>query len=267
MLNQITIQTPEDVKLNYDIAGPGSRIAAGLIDLTIIWSTIAGIVVLMLSTGAISISLVDVVDGKLPAQIGMTTLILLLGSIFVLNIGYFIFFEWMTNGQSIGKRAVGLRVVHDGGQALSPSASFIRNVSRVVDFLPGPYVVGLLSALISSKGQRIGDFIAGTIVIRHEAASMPKRPFAGLNYSGLQNAHYSFGNEELGQLGPKGFQILDEYFQRCDQLDADLRDQLERSVSDNLQQHVGLSKFSVDDHHRSLFLKELYLALREHLGV
>ena len=263
MPKKITINTAEDVDLNYKIAGPGSRIAAGLIDLSIIWAIIFLLMIFLVATGGVSLSLSDVVEGRIPAQMSQWALILLLGSIFFLNIAYFIFFENLRNGQTIGKKVLGLRVSNDNGQILTLSASIIRNIARMVDFIPGPYFIGLISVLISSRGQRLGDMIAGTIVIKFEHVSMPQPAFPGLTFSDLENVKYTFQHDELSQIGTKGFQILTAYYQRREHLQSDEIRNLEAKLTRNFEAALGKDKNRVDT--PSLYLKELYLSLRDHL--
>jgi len=221
------------------------------------------IVVLMLATGMLSLSLAQVVEGKLPAQATAAGLILLLGSVFFLNIFYYVFFELTTNGQSQGKRIVGLRVIHDGGQSLGASASLTRNISRVIDFLPGPYLVAFISALISSKGQRVGDLIAGTVVIRHAASSMPLRPFPQQAYSSLPQVTHHFERLDLVQLGPEAFHILDEFYRRGPQLTQKQREQIQTQLLEDIGKQMSKNNLAIESN--EVFLKELYLALREHL--
>ena len=85
---------------------------------------------------------------------------------FVVETGYFIFWEMVTNGRSPGKMLVGLRVVRRDGMPIDMRSSVLRNLLRGVDMLPENYVVGLVSMLLSPSGERLGDHVAGTIVIR-----------------------------------------------------------------------------------------------------
>lgn len=86
--------------------------------------------------------------------------------VFVLFWGYYIVFEVTTNGQSLGKRVLGLRVIKEGGYPVTFADSAIRNLVRIVDFLPFCYGVGLLSMLINRDWRRLGDLAAGTLVIK-----------------------------------------------------------------------------------------------------
>jgi uncharacterized RDD family membrane protein YckC len=85
---------------------------------------------------------------------------------FLLFFGYYFFFEWLWDGQTPGKRYYGLRVKMTNGLPLTFWPAFIRNVVRLVDFLPLLYGFGTVVAISNSLSQRAGDFAAGTIVVR-----------------------------------------------------------------------------------------------------
>ena len=93
----------------------------------------------------------------------MAVLILFL---FALNWGYFVLFEAIWDGQTPGKRRLGIRVVQDGGYSVSFAASAVRNLARMIDMHPGMYAVGIASAAMSKSGKRLGDMLAGTIVVQ-----------------------------------------------------------------------------------------------------
>jgi uncharacterized RDD family membrane protein YckC len=84
---------------------------------------------------------------------------------FVISIGYGIFFEWYWQGQTIGKKFLRLRVIDEHGLRLQFSQIVIRNLLRFVDSLPAYYFLGGMACLISKRAQRLGDFVANTIVI------------------------------------------------------------------------------------------------------
>ena len=97
--------------------------------------------------------------------------VLVLGSFLVWN-GYFILFEGMRRGQTPGKRIAGIRVVMDTGHAVTFGAAAARNLLRVADFLPPPYLIGVLLVAFHPRAKRLGDMVAGTVVSRdrpHEA--------------------------------------------------------------------------------------------------
>ena len=91
-------------------------------------------------------------------------------AIFMLFFGYFIAFEWLWNGRTPGKRALGIRVMRDGGFPVDFTSSLIRNVVRILEFGLAFYAISALSTLLSPQNRRLGDFAAGTIVVRDRFA-------------------------------------------------------------------------------------------------
>ncbi|MFN0090567.1 MAG: RDD family protein [Acidimicrobiales bacterium] len=147
----VTIATPEGVELDVVVAGLGSRGLAAAIDLVI--TQTAGVLVLLVGVAAASVA-----GGWAVAVAAIAA--------FFFQFGWFLFFEALWDGQTPGKRAAGLRVVHVDGRPIGFLTSAVRNVMRVVDLLPGLYLAGALCILFTSRHQRLGDLAAGTIVIR-----------------------------------------------------------------------------------------------------
>lgn len=88
---------------------------------------------------------------------------------FVVTAGYYLVFEIIWNGQTPGKRAVGIRVIRENGYPVRPVDSVIRNVVRIADWVPIFYGIGVLVMLFNKRSRRLGDFAAGTIVVREGA--------------------------------------------------------------------------------------------------
>jgi len=145
------IETPENVLLSFQLAGPGSRFAAFLIDLTIRWGVAFAIIVF-------SMMIIPLFGEGMP--IGA-----MLVSVFLLEWGYPAFFEGLWRGQTPGKRAMGIRVVKDVGYPISFYDAVLRNLLRAADMMPGMFGVGLFCMASTKKFQRIGDLVAGTMVI------------------------------------------------------------------------------------------------------
>ncbi len=148
-----TIVTPEGITLELALAGIGSRGLAALIDLIIRTAMIVGV---NLALGAL------VFDGTSAAL----TLAALAVIDFAIVFGYDVGFEVANRGRTPGKMAVALRVVRVGGAPVGVTASAVRNLIRVVDFLPFAYVVGMVAMLVSADAQRLGDLAAGTLVVQ-----------------------------------------------------------------------------------------------------
>lgn len=171
MSDMIRIQTPESVDLAYEPVGLGSRFLAALLDGLIQAGAVIVIGLLMFFTGF----LVDLGGFGLLGNIALAILLLLLGLLFSL---YKMLFEAFWNGQTPGKRMAGIRVVRSNGLPVTFLPVLIRNLMRIVDYLPGWYALGTLCLLFSKQHQRLGDMAAGTVVVRDRKAAAPVVPVA-----------------------------------------------------------------------------------------
>ncbi|MBA2626919.1 MAG: RDD family protein, partial [Gemmatimonadales bacterium] len=164
----LEIETPEHVVLDLEIAGIGSRILAAVIDTAIIAAGLLAVLVVM----------AIVADRGLRGSWAMP----IYGAVtFMLMWGYFTFYEALREGQTPGKRKVGIRVLRDTGHPVTFAAAAVRNLLRIADFFPPPYLGGTLLIALHPRGKRLGDLIAGTIVARDRPAeaSAPVRRTAG----------------------------------------------------------------------------------------
>ncbi len=169
----VDIETPELVVVSYTIAGIGSRVYAGLIDLVICMVTLLAIVI---ASAALSPkeALVRLNDGSGPSTAWAMAVIILVQ--FVLLWGYYLLFEGLRDGQTPGKRILGLRTVRDGGYSVGFAASAVRNLMRIIDLQPAfCYAVGITSMALSKSGKRLGDIVAGTLVVREAMVRKPAR--------------------------------------------------------------------------------------------
>jgi uncharacterized RDD family membrane protein YckC len=157
----VSIRTPENIELSYALAGPGSRAAAYVIDF-LIMGVLCQMLINVLAAAFVVLFNALGVGSELWVS-AILTLIL-----FALYNGYFIVLEWLLNGQTPGKRLLHIRVIKQGGYALRFFDTLLRNLLRVVDFLPLFYGVGLTSLLLTRDSQRLGDLVAGTLVVYQE---------------------------------------------------------------------------------------------------
>lgn len=156
------VETPEHVRFHYHLAGPARRSLAYLIDLLVRAAIVFVLFVVGLFAGIANS------DSLSHASLG---LLLLVG--FALDWGYYVFSEMIWSGRSVGKRALGLRVVTEGGHPLHFVDSVLRNLLRAVDFLPsiyffGCYAVGFAVMAGERRFRRLGDLLAGTMVVVEE---------------------------------------------------------------------------------------------------
>ncbi|GJM41981.1 MAG: transporter [Ardenticatenaceae bacterium] len=155
----LTIDTPENVMFGYEVVGIGSRFLAALIDTTLI---------ALLLLAANGILLYFLLSGGGTNSSFIVALLSLISFAFLW--GYYIFFEMRWNGSSPGKQVVGIRVIRADGTPITLAESVIRNLVRLVDFLPGAYGLGLVTMFIDSKARRLGDLAANTLVVREQTA-------------------------------------------------------------------------------------------------
>ena len=169
MLRSVDVRTGESVAIRYELAGLGSRFLALVVD--------------MLAQFALAIALLIVFAFASPAVSRMGPLAsknvfgwLLAFAIllfFLIFFGWFIIFETWWSGRTPGKRALGLRVVRDGGFPIDVGAAIIRNLVRIAEAFLGFYAISAVSALVSKENKRLGDFAAGTLVVRDRADAVP----------------------------------------------------------------------------------------------
>jgi uncharacterized RDD family membrane protein YckC len=151
---RLEVETPDHVVLRYDLAGAGNRGFAAVLDFAVATA--------ILLTAALTLALISPALGDaLAGAFGITLFAALL-----VSWAYFVLLEWLWNGQTIGKRAFGLRVITEDGSPASFTAVLIRNLLRLVDFLPLFYGIGVAAIVVSPKSQRLGDLAAGTYVVR-----------------------------------------------------------------------------------------------------
>ncbi|MDR3691448.1 MAG: RDD family protein [Fimbriimonas sp.] len=158
MDQDLTILSPEKTILTYRLAGLGSRIGAHFLDLVLVGAVTFGFSWLCAAVGSL-------LDSQLA-----TGFVLFMS--FVLPFAYFILLEGMLNGQTIGKKAFGIRVRMADGTPVNFLAALGRNLMRPADMLPGPYFVGFLAIFTNAKSQRLGDLVSNTVVC-HEHRPQP----------------------------------------------------------------------------------------------
>lgn len=164
----LIIETPERVPLHFALASIGNRFLACAIDHAIQ----ALLVVLMVIAFMLVANYSSLGDSLSSAPKWVIALLIVV--VFLLISGYFAFFEWLWSGQTPGKRWLKLRVIREDGRPITFFEAAVRNLLRSFDMQPAPfYSIGLISVFINSKDQRVGDMVAGTVVVREREAEAP----------------------------------------------------------------------------------------------
>lgn len=165
----LVIETPERVPLHFALASIGNRFLACAVDHTI--QVLALLLIGLASLILANISSVYDLFSSAPKWIYAVMILLL----FLTFSGYFAFFEWIWSGQTPGKRWLKLRVLREDGRPITFWEASVRNLLRSFDMMPAPfYSIGLISVFINSRDQRVGDMVAGTVVVREREAEAPE---------------------------------------------------------------------------------------------
>jgi uncharacterized RDD family membrane protein YckC len=164
----LVIETPERVPLHFALASIGNRFIACAIDHAIQIFTLFVVFIIFLFVA-------DVADlGSKITSAPKWVIALLVIMQFVIVNGYFAIFEWLWRGQTPGKRWLKLRVIREDGRPISFFEAMTRNLLRVIDFIFPPfYSIGLISVFATERDQRVGDLVAGTVVVRERETEAP----------------------------------------------------------------------------------------------
>jgi len=228
----LDIQTPENVAFGYQVAGIGSRFLACLLDTLIVG--LLQVVILIVLTLIIRAfdgnAFSDQISAWVYAVFGLVAAIFYWG--------YYVFFEMLWNGQSPGKRWVGLRVIRGDGTPITLSESLIRNLARLVDLLPAAYGVGIVTMFIDKQSRRLGDLAAGTLVVQDRAPitmqdlavkrTVHLRPWANVSLDGFP----------VERLTNNDLSLIEDFLLRRDQLTH--RESLAIQILNALHQRLGL---------------------------
>jgi uncharacterized RDD family membrane protein YckC len=230
---KIRINTPENVVFGYTVAGMGSRFLAGLLDMILIVLLMAAAnVTFFLFLRVLKASSLGLTGNWLWALAGLL--------VFFIFWGYYIFFEMIWNGQSPGKRKLGLRVIRTDGSPITFTESLIRNLVRLFDFLPVYYGIGVVTMFINSQARRLGDLAAGTLVVYDRPVTLDS---LGRSTNWELESWTSFplpaaaGQYPVERLSLQDLQLIESFLLRRKQLStrAALADQIYKTMCDHMQ--------------------------------
>ncbi len=173
----LIIETPERVPLAFSLASIGNRFLAVAIDHFIQYLTIIVTAWFFMWLASVGNPLETATAESVLSEMPKWTIALMILAVFLIFSSYFIFFEWLWNGQTPGKRLLKLRVIREDGRPITLWEAIARNLLRIFDAIPGfvipIYSVGLMTIFFNSRDQRIGDLFAGTVVVRERFDEAP----------------------------------------------------------------------------------------------
>jgi uncharacterized RDD family membrane protein YckC len=245
--DKLSIETPEQISLDFEMAGLGSRFLALFVDLLLKWVAIGFVVLVAIMFGAASFT-------SMGSKGWIWVAALMIAGYFLLDWAYFAGFEIVWKGQTPGKRFTGLRVINESGREAQVFEAVIRNLLRPIDALPFGYAIGAIVMFISPQHKRIGDYAAGTIVIHDRKPSEDQLFFNTRESAVSHDLAYS-------KLSATEVQTIELFLQRRLDLDMAVR----QSTAFRLAQHFG-NKLSVAPEDRrddENFLEMLALGFRQ----
>ncbi|REB10975.1 RDD family protein [Sporosarcina sp. BI001-red] len=257
---RIGIKTPEFVTLQFQLAGLGSRSAAFIIDQLILMVFNISVLIVLAFLFTRDIGFLSFT--------GMESLILGLAilGLFIVNTGYFVIMEYFSGGKTIGKKIIGIRAIQENGHSLTLLSSFIRNLLRIIDSLPGGYFLGIVLIFFHSKHKRIGDLVAGTIVVHErQTKRQNKRTPIEKEIAMKQLTKEDLVIEEwaLRSIVQQDWKLLETYSNRLTQLSENERNGLTEKVANLLLPKFGLEVSGKSNLELENTLLVLYLILRE----
>jgi uncharacterized RDD family membrane protein YckC len=229
------LNTPEAVDIVYDVAGIGTRFLAATLD-AIVLLILASVV----AVGSIAVG----ITGSVGQTIGV---VLFLSLLFILLWGYYIIFETLWSGQSPGKRFMKIRVIKTSGYPITFLDAVIRNLVRTADFLPVLYGAGVITMFISPQARRLGDYAAGTIVVR-EQVPIALQDLEATAVRGQQSALRAPTRGaldpdemqwELGEMTAQDREIIGAYLDRAPSLAPSARIRIGSDIASRIATKIG----------------------------
>jgi uncharacterized RDD family membrane protein YckC len=241
--DRLTIATPEGVEMSLLLAGAASRFVSAIVD------------ILIQSGILLAVAIILGISGK--AGLGGGGLAVLLWTVisFFVITTYDIFFEVLNSGRTPGKRLNGLRVVRVEGHPVGFLTSATRNLLRIIDFLPSAYLLGAAVILATRKNQRIGDVVAGTIVVRERPGGvrdLPREPPP-------EPDRQPYSRWDTSQITPEELATVRQFLERRDSIESAARTELAHTLAERLRPKVTGAPADLT---RERFLEALVAAKR-----
>lgn len=248
--NQFNLQTPESVELEFTLAGIGNRTLALLIDYVVL-------LVSLFLFWFFYLIFTPQIESILENFVSINDLEMWLFAIaslisFFIYMGYFVIFESLWQGQTPGKKITKIRVIQDNGRRAGLGQATMRSLLRPVDDM---FFLGVFMIVLGKKEKRLGDWIAGTIVIQED------RAIADANFAidplAQQLAQELAQHPEISQLLPEEFATIREYLQRRHVMSIKAKTHIAQKLAQRIQAILHLEEQIVKP---DIFLEAIYIA-------
>jgi uncharacterized RDD family membrane protein YckC len=238
--DQLNIDTPEQVELEFAVAGIGSRFVAVILDHLIQ----IGVLLLMFMASAFLFGAI----ANRTNIMGKWFIAVFIALDFLVIWGYFTLFEAFWNGQTPGKHVMKLRVIKDSGRQVTFFEALSRNLLRFVDYMPALYLVGVITMVCTKRHQRLGDLAAGTIVVHERADEQPLLigrgsailPVGGVQAFNTAPANFSAQSvaslpaDAVARLGPDDLLLIETFFARALDLSLSTRAEIATKIANQI---------------------------------
>jgi len=245
--DQLNIATPEQVELEFSIAGVGSRFVAVLLDHLIQ----AGFYILAFFVFAFLLS------GGAGEKLNLMSkwfFAIFIALNFCLIWGYFALFEAFWHGQTPGKHIMKLRVIKNSGRQITFFESLARNLLRFVDYLPALYLVGVITMVCTKRNQRLGDLGAGTLVVHERRDEQPllieygtsmfprqTTAFASDANAVAASAAAALPADAVARLGHDDLLLIEAFFARALDLSLETRAQVAARIAGQMAAKMAIA--------------------------
>jgi len=249
-LNRITLQTPESVELEFLLAGIGNRSLALLIDY-IVWGSM--LFVFTMTVTIFNELITGIFKQIFGSQANLWLSAIALMIFFLIYVGYFVFFEVIWQGQTPGKRYTKIRVIRDDGRRESIQQALLRALLRPFDDL---LTIGFFLILLGKQEKRLGDIVAGTLVIQEEYLVAPNFQVSS---QGEEFVAELLETANIAQLKPDDFALIRDYLQRRKNISPKAKAELSLNLARQTRTIIDLKKLP-PGLTADVFLEAVYLA-------
>jgi uncharacterized RDD family membrane protein YckC len=236
-LEKLTIETPEQIALEYPLAGIGSRFMA------FVYDSLIQLIITLIAVVVFSFVAPDLSAYWPSAWNWVAAIYVFVG--FGLYWGYFAAFEALWNGQTLGKRKAGIRVIKDSGRPVTAFEAIARNFMRVIDGLPGVYGVAVIAMFVDKRARRLGDMVAGTVVV-HDKKEEGAQPF--LNTTTPEVRATPGGSANIAsKLTLQELDVIETFLNRRLDLPPAIREQNAKRIADAIAAKLAVAAESRPD--------------------
>lgn len=231
--DRLTIDTPEQIQLEFPLAGIGSRFLAVFID-TLLQGVLytAGIIAFLAAAPYLKGMSGVIAHLHLSPNWAAALVIFFLFSVYW---GYFALFEIIWRGQTPGKRLAKIRVIKESGRPINAYEAIARNLMRAVDYLPGMYVIGLITMMISTQNRRLGDYVAGSVVVHDKLPELIRPDWSSATQAASTDT-------SISKITPEELVLIETYLQRRWDLDPAVRLETRDKIAARITGKTGIQR-------------------------